>query len=945
MPSRTQFHVAIVHAPEEVRPQIAAQLGPLLVEDSSAPHSPESTLFLSWIEAADPFPEFEPGAGRIIISTSAQFGRLTDAMVGGLVHGWIAPEAILPGLMRACAQAWKRFRSQQSPESDAPTIADDPEPTPPDRRLLSLMVHSMADGLIMAESHRDEVLINPAARTLLEIPLTSVVTRSYLQERLGFYPFDLVASPPGASEVLREELSVGDKRLHSMVSPVREPGGPLLGVVVVLRDFTEAHNLAHRQEEFVAIVSHELRSPLTSIGGALDIALSDYAGRLNDKQRQYLSLARESCSALNHIVDDLLDVARSDSGGMAIHFAPVDLQKLTAQAVGQYRGSADAKKINITHTGGDGDMRISGDPYRLTQVLNNLLSNAIKFTPRSGNVEIETFGPSVSSSHVGVSVYNNGDAIADGAKERIFEKFEQIRNSSTRRVGGSGLGLAISRSIIEAHGGRIWAEPRDVGAKFVFTLPASSDGPTPPPTSGEFDSGLEAAPRSGKNVLLVDADLHSSLILKGILMSAGHRVEVAADPDAALTLARKSPPVLIVVHASPDNVSPDNASPDNASPGHWDSHALLEIIKHDSETRQCSVLVLGQGDLTKLKLACANVLSLPVDPPEFHQECDRLIQEALVDGASRVLVVDDDPAIRTICSEVLRHAGLSVRAASDGMQALEEARRFRPDLVLLDVMMPDMDGFETAANLKAGAGTAMTPIIFLSALGETSDKIKAFNVGAEDYVQKPFVAAELVARVRKALDRSDRELGASPTTQLPGGGAIESEFTARLGDEDAVFCYLDLDNLKAYNDYYSYAKADSIIRQTGDLIRDVLRQTGNAEDFIGHIAGDDFVFATSLDRADDVCVALCSAFDRLVPLYYDRADRDAGFIETRDRYDELRRFPLMSVSISAISNLSKSYRNYAELAKASATGKKLAKGVERSSYVRDSKLIWQTSAG
>ena len=532
---------------------------------------------------------------------------------------------------------------------------------------------------------------------------------------------------------------------------------------------------------------------------------------------------------------------------------------------------------------------------------------------------------------MGVSVYNNGDPIAEEAKERIFEKFEQIKSSSTRRVGGSGLGLAISRSIVEAHRGRIWVESREQGAKFVFTLPATSaDMPTPLPSSGAFDSGLEAAPRSGKKVLLVDSDSHSSLILKGILMSAGHDVVVAGDPDSALAEARQRRPVLIVVHASPESPDP---------------HALLEILKHDTETRQSSVLVLGQGNLSELRRTCANVLALPVDPETFHRECNRLIEEAIAEVGNRVLIVDDDPAIRSICAEVLRHAGMSVRIAPDGMQALAEAKRFRPDLILLDVMMPDMDGFQTAAHFKADAGTAMTPIIFLSALGETSDKVKAFNVGAEDYVQKPFVSAELVARVRKTLARSDRELSASPTTQLPGGGAIEAEIGARLGDAEAVFCYLDLDNLKAYNDHYSYAKADSIIRQTGDLIRDVVAQEGNPGDFIGHIAGDDFVFITTKDRVDAVCLTLCSAFDRLVPLYYDKVDREAGFIETKDRYDEMRRFPLMSVSIAAITNHAKNNSNYSELANATALGKKIAKSIAGSCYVRDGKQVMQRSPG
>ena len=192
-------------------------------------------------------------------------------------------------------------------------------------------------------------------------------------------------------------------------------------------------------------------------------------------------------------------------------------------------------------------------------------------------------------------------------------------------------------------------------------------------------------------------------------------------------------------------------------------------------------------------------------------------------------------------------------------------KRFRPDIILLDVMMPEIDGFATAERLRVDPATAMTPIIFLSARGATADKLRAFSVGAEDYIVKPFVAEEMLARVKKALERRELELGASPTTQLPGSSAIESEIERRLRTEDAAFCYLDLDNLKAFNDYYGYAKADSVIRQTGDLVRDVVRRVGGPTDFIGHIAGDDFVFITSASQVDAVCRTICETFDQLDP--------------------------------------------------------------------------------
>ena len=303
-----------------------------------------------------------------------------------------------------------------------------------------------------------------------------------------------------------------------------------------------------------------------------------------------------------------------------------------------------------------------------------------------------------------------------------------------------------------------------------------------------------------------------------------------------------------------------------------------------------------------------------------------------------MLVVDDDASIRAICREVLEHGGYTVRevASSDG--AVQEARRFRPDLVLLDVMMPIIDGFRTAERLRADAATGLTPIIFLSAKGDTADKVRAFRSGAEDYVVKPFDAAELVARVGKALDRQARELGASPTTQLPGADAIEAEIERRLAEGDgAVCCYLDLDNLKAFNDYYGYAKADGVIRQTGDLIRDVVGKCGAPGDFIGHIAGDDFVFVTQAAKVDEVCRGICVRFDQLIPLYYNREDRARGFIETKDRWGVMRKFPIMSVSIAGVSV--ESVASFSDLATAAAAGKKLAKTLIGSSYVRDGQIV------
>ena len=367
----------------------------------------------------------------------------------------------------------------------------------------------------------------------------------------------------------------------------------------------------------------------------------------------------------------------------------------------------------------------------------------------------------------------------------------------------------------------------------------------------------------------------------------------------------------------------------------------LAILDHDPDTMKTAVMVVGDSERRADLLAAGadDLLEFPIQPAAFRDSCLRLVDSGRRE-APRVLIVDDDPSIRLICREVLELGGYQVRDAGSATAAVTEARRFRPDMIVLDVLMPGIDGYRTAEMIRADLAIAMAPIMFLSARGDTADKVRAFRSGAEDYMVKPFDAAELLARVAKALDRQARELGASPTTQLPGADAIQAEIDRRLhaGDTTAVACYLDLDNLKAFNDYYGYAKANAVIRQTGDVIRYVVQRSGGAGDFIGHIAGDDFVFITSAERVDEVCRAICDRFDHLIRLYYHPTDRSRGYIETKDRFGVQRRFPIMSVSIAAASMNGVS--TYADLAERAASGKALAKAAPGSSYVRDGEPVF-----
>jgi signal transduction histidine kinase/DNA-binding response OmpR family regulator len=778
--------------------------------------------------------------------------------------------------------------------------------------LLRHAISAMADGAIVADTRSGEVFVNVAAREMLCIPLDAEIDTTYLKDTVGFYPFELAA---GAAEgqPVREEVRIGDRSLHSVVTPLRD-GTTALGAIVILRDLGDTADIARRRAEFAQVMSHELRTPLTSVAGALDIVLSGYAGPLSDKQLRYVEMARQATTRMNQLVDQLLDLARAQAGSITLAATPVQLDRLAREVIDRYRAAASTKQLTIVLGASAEDIAILGDPERLSQVLGNLLTNAIRFAPTGGVIDVQVFGPPLSEDAVGVSVYNSGEPIPAEDRERVFEPF----SASSRRVGGTALGLSISRTIIEAHGGRIWVESGATGTKFVFTLPSTAM----PEKAVQLP--LDPQPRrrglgEGSCALVADDDPRRALLLKGLLMALTERVLVANDVDAALAIARTEHPAIAVVAGAMS-----------------DSLALLAILEHDPDTHKTAVMVVGDGERRADLLAAGadDLLEFPIQPAVFRDACMRLVESGRRE-APRVLIIDDDSSIRTICREVLEIGGYQVRDAGSANAALAEARRFRPDMILLDVLMPGIDGYRCAEMLRADPAIGMAPIMFLSARSDTADKVRAFRSGAEDYMVKPFDADELLARVGKALDRQARELGASPTTQLPGADAIQAEIERRLAicDTTAVACYLDLDNLKAFNDYYGYAKANAVIRQTGDVIRHIVTRNGSPGDFIGHIAGDDFVFVTTAESADEVCRGICERFDHLIRLYYDPADRTHGYIETKDRFGVQRRFPIMSVSIAAISIAQA--RSYASLAELAAVGKRAAKAIPGSTYVRD----------
>lgn len=302
----------------------------------------------------------------------------------------------------------------------------------------------------------------------------------------------------------------------------------------------------------------------------------------------------------------------------------------------------------------------------------------------------------------------------------------------------------------------------------------------------------------------------------------------------------------------------------------------------------------------------------------------------------RILLIDDDPLMRHIVMTALAKDDYDIAEASSGAEGLARARAERPDLILLDVMMPEMDGYEVCYRLRQSSLTANVPVIMLTALGEIGEKVRGMQMGADDYVTKPFDPRELRARVETHLRRSTRDLSASPLTNLPGNPVIEQIMRVRLASrEPLAVLYIDLTHFKAYNDEYGWLKGDEIIKMLARVIVEVVLAVGGKDDFVGHIGGDDFVVITTPDHAEAIAQETIARFDAAIPQYYDEADRARGYIEVMDRQSNPFHAPITSVAIAIVSNDRRELEHPMQVADAAAEVKKCVKALPGSQYAFD----------
>jgi diguanylate cyclase (GGDEF)-like protein len=296
----------------------------------------------------------------------------------------------------------------------------------------------------------------------------------------------------------------------------------------------------------------------------------------------------------------------------------------------------------------------------------------------------------------------------------------------------------------------------------------------------------------------------------------------------------------------------------------------------------------------------------------------------------RILIVDDDEDIRTYLEVALTLGGYEVLQAHDGAEGAQMAAQEQPDLILMDVMMPNLDGIAALQRIRADGRTSHLPVIVLTAKATADDKITGLTQGADDYITKPFDPDELLARVEASLRRSREMRSVSPLTGLPGNARIERELARRI-EEGRPFAllYADLNQFKAYNDHYGFMRGDEVLQALARVMVSVAGSGDDPDVFVGHVGGDDFVVMVRPDEAEAVAQAICRRFDEAVPQFYAESDRRNGYIEVADRRGDVTRFGPLSVSVGVATDEQRGFTHPSEPAAIATEMKRYAKSASR----------------
>ena len=308
--------------------------------------------------------------------------------------------------------------------------------------------------------------------------------------------------------------------------------------------------------------------------------------------------------------------------------------------------------------------------------------------------------------------------------------------------------------------------------------------------------------------------------------------------------------------------------------------------------------------------------------------------------SQKILICDDEPDARVWMKARVRSFGYEVIEASNGIECLEKVAEEQPDLIVLDINMPEMDGFQVCGELRKAPQTRFLPVIMLTAHHtQVNDRVHGLKLGADDYLPKDVDPAEFQARVEATLRRAMTAGDINPVTRLPGNPVITEEIDRKIiGREKFAVAWADLDNFKAYNDRYGFTRGDEMIRGTAEALQEALNRFEKDHGFLGHLGGDDFVYISHIDNALAIGEAAARIIDDRFPLLYDLEDRTRGYIRSVDRQGNPQTFPIATISIAIVNSAAQRFQNVLQVAEAAGEMKKVAKQQAGSSVVVDRRV-------
>ncbi len=497
----------------------------------------------------------------------------------------------------------------------------------------------------------------------------------------------------------------------------------------------EVERATKMKSKFLANMSHELRTPLNAIVGFSDLLAESTTGQLNDKQKRFVNHIKEGSAHLLQLINDILDLSKIEAGQLELRSEEFAVKDALPEVLSTIHPLAIAKNIRIEQEVKSNSL-VKADRVRFKQILYNLLSNAVKFTPKEGRVAIECVDY---WDFVRVSVTDTGIGIRPEDQKVIFDEFRQIEGSADSVHEGTGLGLAITKRLVEQQGGQISVESElGKGSRFTFTLLAAEPTSTAQPIVGAAKTAvLSASGRIAPLVLIVD-DESSSRELLASYLEPEYRLAMAAAGAEAIKKAQQ--------------LRPDAITLDVLMPGS-NGFDTLASLRNNTETANIPVIILSIVDQRQVgfALGAADYLIKPVRKPALLEAIRKHVPLPADDDSS-ILLVDDDPKALELFQETLRSAGYETQAVRSGKRALEVLANKTVGAILLDLLMPGMDGFEVIRHVRREATLKELPILVMTGKSLTEQEVGLLNLETQALLQKNGSwQQQLIIEVRRVI--------------------------------------------------------------------------------------------------------------------------------------------------------------------------------------------------